>query len=96
MKRNVDSPFGEFLPAMNGDSDHLYTTRIDIGDFLDKRRASLLAHRTQIDPESFWMALPDEELREVYPWEEYILARTLVDTGVSPGEIETDLFAGLR
>jgi mycothiol S-conjugate amidase len=92
----TDSPFAEFLSAIKGDSDHLYTTQIDVGDFLDKRRASLLAHRTQIDPESFWMALPDEVLRDVYRWEEYILARTLVDNGVGPGDIETDLFAGLR
>ena len=42
------------------------------------------------------MALPDDVMREVYRWEEYILARTLVDNGVGPGEIETDLFAGLR
>jgi len=95
-KSGTDSPFGEFLKAIKGDSDHLYTTQIDVGDVLDKRRASLLAHRTQIDPESFWMALPDEVLREVYRWEEYILARTLVDTGIAPGEVETDLFAGLR
>jgi mycothiol S-conjugate amidase len=93
---DVESPFAEFLKEMPGDGDHLYTTMIDVGDFLDKRRASLLAHRTQIDPTSFWMALPDEELKKIWPWEEYILARTLVDTGVNPGEIETDLFAGLR
>ena len=93
---DVENPFEEFLREMPGDSDHLFTTRIDVGDFLDKRRASLLAHRTQIDPESFWMALPDETLRELWPWEEYILARTLVDTGSKPGEIETDLFAGVR
>ncbi|MGZ4205919.1 MAG: mycothiol conjugate amidase Mca, partial [Actinomycetota bacterium] len=79
-----------------GESDHLFRTRIDVSDFLDKRRAALLAHRTQIDPESFWMALSDDVLREVYPWEEYILARTLVDPGVSPEGYETDLFAGLR
>jgi len=93
---DVESPFAEFLKEMPGDSDHLYTTMIDVGGFLDKRRASLLAHRTQIDPASFWMALPDDELRKIWPWEEYILARTLVDTGRNPGEVETDLFAGLR
>ena len=93
---DVESPFAEFLKEMPGDSDHLFTTMIDVGDFLDKRRESLLAHRTQIDPESFWMALPDETLREIWPWEEYILARTLVDNGLNPGEIEGDLFAGLR
>jgi hypothetical protein len=42
------------------------------------------------------MAIPDDALREIFPVEEYILARTLVDNGVKPGEIETDLFAGLR
>jgi mycothiol S-conjugate amidase len=93
---DVENPFEEFLKEMPGDSDHLFTTEINVGDFLDKRRASLLAHRTQIDPESFWMAIPDDALREIFPVEEYILARTLVDNGVKPGEIETDLFAGLR
>jgi mycothiol S-conjugate amidase len=93
---DVENPFEEFLKELPGDSDHLFTTEINVGDFLDKRRASLLAHRTQIDPESFWMALPDDALREIWPVEEYILARTLVDNGLKPGEIETDLFAGLR
>ena len=93
---DVESPFARFLEEMPGDGDHLFTTMIDVGDFLDKRRASLLAHRTQIDPTSFWMALPDETLRTVWPWEEYMLARTLVDNGLKPGEMEHDLFAGLR
>lgn len=93
---DVENPFEEFLKEMPGDSDHLFTTEIYVGNFLDKRRASLLAHRTQIDPESFWMAVPDDTLREVWPVEEYILARTLIDNGLKPGEIETDLFAGLR
>ena len=35
-------------------------------------------------------------VREVFPWEEFVLARTLVDTGVADGESEDDLFAGLR
>lgn len=93
---DVESPFAEFLKEMPGDSDHLFTTMIDVGGFLDKRRGALLAHRTQIDRGSFWMALPDDTLRDVWPWEEYILARTLVDTRGKPGEIETDLFAGVR
>jgi mycothiol S-conjugate amidase len=72
------------------------TTRIDVGDFLDQRRESLLAHRTQVDPSGFWMRLPEEVVREVSPWEEYFLARSLVDTGVADGAYEDDLFAGLR
>lgn len=73
-----------------------FTTLIDVGDYLAKRRASLLAHRTQVDPEGHWMRLPDRVIREVFPWEEYTLARSLVDNHVAEGEYEDDLFAGVR
>jgi mycothiol S-conjugate amidase len=73
-----------------------FTTLIDVGDYLHKRRESLLAHRTQVDPTGHWMRLPDHVIREVFPWEEFTLARSLVDTGVPEGEFEDDLFAGLR
>jgi hypothetical protein len=42
------------------------------------------------------MRLPDDVVREVFPWEEYVLARSLVDTGVGEGDVEDDLFAGVR
>jgi len=73
-----------------------FTTLIDVGDYLFKRRESLLAHRTQVDPDGHWMRLPDDVIREVFPWEEFTLVRSLVDNGVAPGEFEDDLFAGLR
>jgi mycothiol S-conjugate amidase len=72
------------------------TTRIDVHDHLDVARAALLAHRTQIPPDSFFFRVPLEVEQDLHPWEEYVLARTLVDTGVGEGEYETDLFAGLR
>ena len=59
------------------------------------RRAALLAHRTQIDPDSHWMRVPDALIREAYPWDEYQLARSLVGEP-APGDTEDDLFAGLR
>ena len=73
-----------------------FTTLIDVSDYLANRRAALLAHRTQVDPEGHWMRLPDDVIREVFPWEEYTLARSLVDNQVAEGEYETDLFAGVR
>jgi mycothiol S-conjugate amidase len=73
-----------------------FTTLIDVGDYLAKRRASLLAHRTQVDPEGHWMRLPDDVIRQVFPWEEFTLARSLVDNRVPEGEFEDDLFAGVR
>jgi mycothiol S-conjugate amidase len=74
------------------------TTFIDVGDHLAARRAALLAHRTQIDPESHWMRVPDDLMRATFPWEEYVLARSLVASAPIPtaDEPETDLFAGLR
>jgi len=74
------------------------TTLVDIGDFLDARRRALEAHRTQIDPESHWMRVPDDLLRETFPWEEYVLARSSVAGHPTPtaDEPEHDLFAGVR
>ena len=52
------------------------------------RGAALLAHRTQVDPEGHWMRLPDDVLREMFPWEEYMLARSLVPGLAMPSEDE--------
>ena len=72
--------------------DERITTRIDIAAFYPVRRAALLAHATQVDPnERFWFGLPDEAAAEAYPYEDYILARSLVDSQVP----ESDLFAGI-
>jgi mycothiol S-conjugate amidase len=81
------------LPEMRPDN---VTTLVDVGSFLAARRAALLAHRTQIDPDGAWMRIPDNALREAFPWDEYELARSLVENGVAEGEMERDLFAGIR
>jgi mycothiol S-conjugate amidase len=52
------------LPEMRADT---VTAQIDVGDFLAVRRAALLAHRTQIDPEGTWMRIPDDALRKRSP-----------------------------
>ncbi len=96
LARNEESPYGDWLERRASDQDLPMTTRIDVGEYLNERRAALLSHRTQIDPESFWMRLPEDVVREVFPWEEYRLSRSLVDTGGSGAQWEDDLFAGLR
>lgn len=87
----LESPFNERW-FERPDQDHQITTRIHIGDFADVRRLALLAHATQIDPESpFWFGLPPDVARSVHPFDEYQLARSLVET-ITP---EDDLFAGV-
>lgn len=97
LARGEESPYEEWL-ARRGPSEDAppMTTRIDVGEHLNERRAALLAHRTQIDPDSFWMRLPEDVVREVFPWEEYRLARSLVDAAPPPGAYEDDLFAGVH
>lgn len=97
LARGDESPYESwFERGFDANREDDFTTLIDVGDFLHKRREALLAHRTQVDPNGFWMRLPDDVVREVFPWEEFSLARTLVDTGVPDGEFEADVFAGLR
>jgi mycothiol S-conjugate amidase len=88
----LESPFDKKWFDRPSQDDRI-TTSIDVSDFMDVRPAALRAHRTQIDPESpFWFGLPPEEARTVHPWDEYELARSLVDTDVP----EDDIFAGVR
>ncbi len=94
-----ESPYAERIAKMPPDAKFTPpTTLVDVGDFLEARRRALVAHRTQIDPESHWMRVPDELLRETFPWEEYVLARSRVPgmTMPSADEPEHDLFAGVR
>jgi mycothiol S-conjugate amidase len=67
------------------------TTQIDVGDYIEIRSKALLAHATQIDPDSFWFAIPDDLHRKVYPWEDYTLVTSHVETKLP----EDDLFAGV-
>jgi mycothiol S-conjugate amidase len=88
----LESPFSDEWME-RPDQDDRITTSIDISKFADVRPRALMAHRTQVDPESkFWFGLPPEEARTIHPYDEYVLARSLVDTDLP----ENDLFAGTR
>ena len=78
------------------DQDGRITTQVNIADYMWARSGALRAHATQVDPsEAFWFGLTDEELAEIYPYEDWILARSLVGQP-EPGTVEDDLFAGIR
>lgn len=68
------------------------TTRVPVGDWFERRDDALRAHATQIDPQGpFFFASPDIQ-REVWPTEEFELAKSRVDTELP----EEDLFAGVE
>jgi mycothiol S-conjugate amidase len=92
--RGLESPYAERLARWAdrlGDAERV-TTRVPCAEWFGVRDAALRAHATQIDPNGFWFAYPVEVRQQVWPTEDYQLARSLVDTALP----EDDLFAGLR
>jgi mycothiol S-conjugate amidase len=95
LRLHGSSPFDQAWLDRAGHDDRV-TTRIHVGDFLGARSAALRAHATQVDPtHAFWFGLTDEQLAEVYPWEDWQLACSHVDS-LEPGEVEYDVFRGVR
>ncbi len=93
LELGMESPFDEKWFERPGLDDRV-TTKIDVTAGDDIRKEALLAHATQIDPNSpFWFGLPPE-VTSVYPWDDYILARSLVES--PPYFPEDDLFTGIR
>lgn len=88
----VNSPFTDWLKKRN---DRAFgpppDTRIRCGEWFPRRDAALLAHRTQVDPNGIWFAVPRDVEQDVYPFEGFYLLRS--DVVVPPDE--TDLFHGL-
>ena len=90
-----ESPFSEEWLARPG-QDHRVTTKIDCTDYQWARTGALKAHATQVDPNAgWWFGLSDEQLSAAYPWEDWILARSLVGP-IPEDDSERDLFAGVR
>jgi mycothiol S-conjugate amidase len=91
----TESPFTEWLAKWDPsrpDVMERVTTQVECGGYFEVRDRALRAHATQIDPASRWFIVPLEVQRELWPTEEYELARSLVDTTVP----EDDLFSGVR
>ena len=88
----LESPYSSWWFKRPSTDDQI-TTQVPVDGFIDARIEGLLAHATQIDPEStFWFGLPDEVERAIHPYDDYVLAR-----GPRPETLpERDLFEGLR
>ena len=92
LELGLESPFDERWFERPSQDDRV-TTRVDVSEHADVRRQALLAHATQIDPDSpFWFGLPPEVARTVHPYDDYVLARDLTGSQLP----EDDLFAGVR
>lgn len=77
--------------------DDRITTKIDITGYAHVRMDALRAHATQVDPTSKWwgFGIDEAELNAAYPWEDWILARSLAGP-IPRDDSERDLFTGVR
>ena len=94
LAQGVESPFGDWVVrlAERPDDAHRVTTRVSASPWFHIRDEALRAHATQVAPDGFWFAMPLEMQHEVWPTEDYELARSRVSSNVP----EDDLFAGIR
>lgn len=98
----LESPFdAEWRARWDSMPEEVPTTVVDITDHTDVRRLALLAHATQVDPESkFWFGLPPEVMGAIQPHDDYRLALvgapdSTITSAAWDGVVETDLFAGI-
>lgn len=90
----VESPFAEWIERWSDRPDDAWriTTRVPVADYFGHRDEALLAHRTQVDPNGMWFAMPRDLERQVWPTEDFQLAISRIPTSLP----EDDLFAGVR
>jgi LmbE family N-acetylglucosaminyl deacetylase len=64
----------------------IITTTVDVGDFVEKKRAAMRAHASQIPEDSFFLQLPPDAFREAFGYEWFI------HRGAAPDATEHSLF----
>jgi len=96
LELGLESPYAQriaegWLDRLSG---AVPTSFIDVRGFIDVRQRALLAHETQIDPNSpHWFGLPPEAEEELSASDAFALARSRVGETRLP---EHDLFEGVR
>ncbi|MFI7588599.1 mycothiol conjugate amidase Mca [Spongisporangium articulatum] len=97
LARGLESPFADWMKRREEWAEKMgpepeITTQVNVGAWFERRDKALLAHATQIDPDGWFFSIPLEMQRELWPTEDYQLARSHVQTTLP----EDDLFAGIR
>ena len=92
VEAGMESPYADWLDDWDEGEEDRVTTRVPVDDYFTVRDDALRAHRTQVDPDGMWFAVPLEMQRSLWPTEDYHLAVSHVATEVP----ESDLFAGIR
>ena len=90
VEADFPEPNPEIVQRMRELEERISTT-IDVGRFVERKRAALQLHASQIE-ESFFAKLPAEMFNTIFAEEDYIRVRNLTDAAVP----ENDMFDGVR
>jgi LmbE family N-acetylglucosaminyl deacetylase len=85
MPDGVERPDPEAMDL--GVPESVITTRVDVTDFVDQKRAAMAAHASQIDDTSFFLQMPPPVFRRAFGYEWFI------HKGAEPGIREDNLFS---
>lgn len=74
--------------------DDVVTTRIEVGDYLSRKREAILVHRTQIATDGIFLSIPEDISRSIFSKEFFtrVASRVVVP---QTGAYEEDIFAGI-
>ncbi len=90
--QDVEGPEPEVDVTTLGVPEAAITTAVDVRPWLDRKRASMRAHASQIAESSFFLTLPDEAFAEAFGTEWFVREGA---PPRPPGAWERDLFEGL-
>ncbi len=92
LDRGLESPFEHWLDRIEDlGEDPPDLVAVEVANTLQAGRDALRAHRTQIDPDGVWFALPTEVIAAVYPYEDFEVLAEAAPFDRAAG----DLFAGM-
>ena len=91
LARGLESPFADWLEGRQDHDEPEVAASIEVSATLARGRDALLAHRTQVDPDGFWFAVPEDLVRDVYPYEDF----ELMAGDEASSRPQSDLFEGI-
>lgn len=98
VESDPEHPLLEKMSELRGwlkDAPASATTRIPAGDFFDLRDQALLAHASQVSPESAFFFWPNHLQKRAWPYEDFQLVDSRVGA-LSAEEPESDFFTGIE
>jgi LmbE family N-acetylglucosaminyl deacetylase len=72
LPRDPDAPEVPADVETLGMTEDKITTTVDVRDFVDRKRAAMVAHASQIPDDSFFLQMPLDVFREAFGWEWFI------------------------